>query len=78
LQFLKQLLFHRATGRWVGVAGKKGRRPEDCDLLVGDHLKARVTWKGDAALGVPRGGKVQLQFRLRAAKLFSFEVRSGA
>jgi hypothetical protein len=68
----------RAGSVTVEVAGRKGRRLEDCDPLVGDHVKARVTWKGQTAIGVPTGGRVQLRFRLRAAKLFSLEVRPGA
>jgi hypothetical protein len=71
-------LTRRAGSVQVEVVGKEGRRLEDCVPLAGDHRKARVRWKEQAALGVPRGGTVQLRFRLRAARLFSFEVRPGS
>ena len=55
----------------------QGRRLEDCDLVWGDSLKARVSWKGHSDLGVAPGEPVQFRIRLRAAKLFSFEIRSA-
>ena len=48
---------------------------EDCDPLWGDRHEARVTWKGNGKLGRARGETVTLRFRLRAARLFSFEIR---
>ena len=70
----------RAGGIQVEVLqrGKtiKGRGWQDCDVLWGDSLQAAVTWKGQSDLGVPAGQAVQFRFRLRAAKLFSFDVKA--
>jgi hypothetical protein len=48
---------------------------DDCDPLVGDHLKKLVTWKGQSSIGVPKDKPFSLRFQLRAAKVFSFEFR---
>ena len=59
----------------VEVEGVKGRGLEDCDALLGSSLKKQVTWKGNGSLGPKNGKPVVLRFRMRTAKLFSFEVR---
>lgn len=59
----------------VGVEGVDNRGVDDCDLLVGDHLKKLVTWKGQSSIGVPKDKPFCLRFQLKAAKLFSFEFR---
>lgn len=59
----------------VEVDEAAGRSLGDCDVLVGDDLKRQVTWNGSAALGSAEGAPAVLRFRLRAAKLFSFEVK---
>src|SRR5262249_42296390 len=59
----------------VEVAGKEGRSLTDCDLLKGDQFKAKVNWKGNASIGGGDSGPVRFHFRLRAARLYSFEVR---
>jgi hypothetical protein len=57
----------------VEVVGDEKRQLASCDPLRGDHLKTPVSWQGERTLGRKQ---VQLRFQLRAAKLFSFEVRS--
>ena len=52
-----------------------GRKLADCDSLFGNALKKQVTWKGDASLGVAKDKPTSLRFRMRSAKLFSFEVK---
>jgi hypothetical protein len=59
----------------VEVVDQAGHALEDCDPLWGDRLDARVSWKGNTRLGRGRGETVTLRFRMRAAKLFGFEVR---
>jgi hypothetical protein len=59
----------------VEVVDVEGRKLEDCDPLVGDQIKQAVTWKGETGLKVPEGKAASLRFRMRAAKLFSFEVK---
>jgi hypothetical protein len=58
----------------VEVTDAVGRSLDDCDPLIGDQLKAAVTWHGQNSLGVPAARGVVLRFHLRAAKLYSFEV----
>jgi len=65
----------RAGSIRVEVVDSQGRTLADCDPLVGNQLKAAVTWKGESSLSPGKHGEVQLHFRLRAAKLYSFEVR---
>ena len=59
----------------VEVEGVAGRGLEDCDALFGTTFKKQVTWKGNGSLGAEKGKPVVLRFRMRSAKLFSFEVR---
>ena len=59
----------------VEVVGKEGRGLGDCDPLFGNHLEQEVTWRGEPDLGVSPADSFQLRFRLRNAKLFSFEFR---
>jgi hypothetical protein len=59
----------------VGIEGIDGRGVDDCDPLEGDQLKAPVTWRGEPSLRVPDGKAAILHFRLRSAKLFSFEIK---
>jgi len=74
----KQLHLNFQTPRagWVRVevVGDKTRTLANCDRLYGDQMKAPVSWKGDSSLGA---GELRLRFHLRAAKLFSFEVRDA-
>lgn len=58
----------------VEVEDAAGRTLDDCDPLIGDQLKTTVTWRSQSSLGAQPGRSVVLRFRLRAAKLFSFEV----
>lgn len=59
----------------VEVCDIAGHTLDDCDPLIGDQIKQQVTWKGQPAIGVAKGGGVMLRFKLRSAKLFSFEVK---
>ena len=47
---------------------------DDCDPISGDHLSHTVTWNGQADLGHAEGQPVYLRFKLRAAKLYAFEL----
>ena len=47
---------------------------EDCDAIFGDHLSHTVKWKGQSDLGHAKGQPVYFRFKLRAAKLYAFEV----
>jgi hypothetical protein len=59
----------------VEVLGHNGRKLDDCDPLFGDAIGRQVTWKGQSAIRSTGGGEdVTFRFRLRSAKLFSFEV----
>ncbi|WP_428939924.1 hypothetical protein [Fontivita pretiosa] len=70
-----RLNFHARRNGFVKVevVGKPGRSLDDCDDLFGDRLGATVTWRGQSSIGAGTGGSVTLRFRLRSAKLFSFE-----
>lgn len=59
----------------VELEGVNGRKQADCDLMFGNALKRQVTWKGNASFGVENGKPTSLRFRMRSAKLFSFEVK---
>jgi len=59
----------------VAVEDVEGRRLDDCDPLIGDRVKAPVTWRGESSLKVGTGTPVVLRFRMRAARLYSFEIR---
>jgi hypothetical protein len=51
-----------------------GRSFADCDPLPGDHLSHTVTWRGQPDLGHEEEQPVYLRFKLRAAKLYTFEI----
>jgi len=59
----------------VAVNGANGRTIEACDPMFGDALEHQVTWKGEGTIGIEPGKSFDLHFKLRAAKLFSFELR---
>jgi hypothetical protein len=59
----------------VEIQGGDGRTIERCDLLTGDRLKKEVTWNGETGIGVKPGESFTLHFKLKAAKLYSFELR---
>jgi hypothetical protein len=69
-----RLNFHARRNGFVKVeiVGRNGRTIDDCDPLFGDSYDKTVTWKGQSALNALGG--VTLRFRLRSAKLFSFET----
>ena len=51
-----------------------GRSFDRCDPIQGDHLSHIVTWKGEADLGHATDGPVYFRFKLRAARLYAFEL----
>ncbi len=51
-----------------------GRSFDACDPLRGDHLSHPVTWEGKADLGHAIDQPVYFRFKLRAARLFAFEL----
>jgi hypothetical protein len=67
-----------AITNWVGKKKTEqvveGRTFDDCDSISGDRLSYTVTWRGQSDLGVPDGVSIRLRFRLRAARLYAFEV----
>ena len=67
-----------AITRWVHKKKTEevinGRSFDDCDAISGDHLSHTVTWKGQADLGHAEEQPVYFRFKLRAAKLYAFEL----
>jgi hypothetical protein len=62
----------------VALVDARGRALEgfghlDCDPLSGDHIAKRVTWQGRSGVARLAGQPVQLEFRLRQAKLYAFQ-----
>jgi len=53
-------------GAWVEVGESRS--------IQGDHLGVPVDWNGSQALPLSRHGPVTLQFKLRKATLFGFEI----
>ena len=51
-----------------------GRSFDDCDPISGDHLAHTVTWNGQADLAHAIDQPVYFRVKLRAAKLYAFEV----
>jgi hypothetical protein len=49
-----------------------GRTFADCDRLVGNHLAAPVSWRGQDTIG-HNGRPIMLRVQLKQAKLFAFE-----
>lgn len=70
-----------AITNWVGKKRTEtvipGRTFEDCDSISGDRPSHTVSWQGNADLGVPEGAFVRFRCRLRAARLYAFEVLAG-
>ncbi len=51
-----------------------GRTFDDADPIAGDHLDRPVTWNGESYLDKGPGQPIFVRFRLRAAKLFAFNL----
>lgn len=51
-----------------------GRSFDDCDPVFGNHISKTVTWKGDPDLSHGEDQPVYFRFRLRAARLYAFEL----
>jgi hypothetical protein len=61
-----------AVRAWSSGSDLPGRTFADADRLIGNSLAARVTWKGEGALG--HGGKpMLLRVQMKQAKLFGFD-----
>ena len=60
---------------YIGAAERKldGFRREDCEVIRGDGLSHRVTWKG-RSLASLRGKAVRLRFLFRDATVWAFQV----
>ena len=67
-----------AITRWVHKKKTEelvdGRSFDDCDPISGDQLSHTVTWNGQADLGHATDQPVYFRFKLRAAKLYAFEI----
>ncbi len=59
----------------VEIQGGDGRKLENCDLLTGNQVRKEVTWKGASGIGVKPGESFTLHIKMKAAKLYSFELR---
>ncbi len=70
-----------AITNWMGKKKTEeivpGRSFEDCDSISGDCPSHIVTWHGESDLRLPEGACVRFRFRLRAARLYAFEVLTG-
>jgi len=51
-----------------------GRGVEDCDSMEGSHAEQTVTWRGQPDLGCKEGQKIVLHFKLRHARIYTFEL----
>jgi len=49
---------------------------EDCDVIYGDELEYKVTWRGNSDLSKFRGKPIRLKFVLKAADIYA--LRFGA
>jgi len=67
-----------AITKWVNKKKTEevvdGRSFDDCEPISGDHLSHTVTWKGQTDLGHATEQPVYFRFKLRAAKLYAFEL----
>jgi hypothetical protein len=62
----------------VGFTDENGKAypgfsSEDCDPIVGDHLRKSVTWNGRSSIAALAGKTVRLRFELQDCKLYAFE-----
>jgi hypothetical protein len=56
-----------------------GFAASDCDIINGDFLDRRVTWKKEADVSELAGKPIRLRFEMRGTQLFAFQfVRGGA
>ncbi len=73
----RKLLINAVTKRAgeirVQVDGVNGRTLDDCDPIIGDQYRKKVTWKGNADLGHEERKPIRLRFRMEKAQLFGLE-----
>ncbi|MBN1343810.1 MAG: hypothetical protein JXQ73_14095 [Phycisphaerae bacterium] len=65
----------------VAITDEQGREltgyaESDCATIAGDHLSAKVAWRGKSAITALAGKPVRLRFGLRSAKLYAFQFVS--
>lgn len=48
--------------------------PEDCDVMFGDELEGRVTWRGSSDLSRFAGKTVRLKFELKDADVYALRI----
>lgn len=63
---------------WVEICGADGKpipgyTMEDCDVVFGDFLDRRVTWKGNGDLSSLAGKPITLRFKMNEADLYSLQ-----
>jgi hypothetical protein len=46
----------------------------ECDNIVTDALKHRVSWKGNSDLSSLKGRPIYLRFQMKKAALYSFRI----
>ena len=46
---------------------------QDCDTIMTNDVRHRVSWKGNADLSALAGRPVQLHVEMRSAKLYAFQ-----
>lgn len=78
-----ELNFDGGAGGWAQVEMQDaegrplpGRGLGDCDALVGNSIRRRVSWRGSAAVGDTAGRPVRLRFVLCSARLYAFQFRA--
>jgi len=50
-----------------------GYAAEDCDVMVGDEIDRRVTWRGRSDLGAFTGKPIRVRFHLQDANIFALQ-----
>ena len=55
----------------------EGRALNDCDRVLGNHLRRQVSWHGDTGVGVAPGTPIRLRLVMRAAKLYTLQFTHG-
>ena len=51
----------------------EGRALSDCDRVLGNHLRCRMSWNGATGIGVAPGTPIRLRLVMRAAKLYALQ-----
>ena len=51
----------------------EGFSSEDCDIIYGDSLDRRVSWKGKSDMSVLQGKPIKLRFLMKEADIYSLK-----